>query len=616
MKLQPTTDTTSLSSILTNLRHTRRPPILDLEDRISVLGVELPKGTGGPRCPSLARFKNEVLTPWDLKFMKTIAIGLHLPQAILIEGGSGIGKSTAIERLAAFAQREVFYANCAEYDVDTLIGSKTIEKDGSVVWRDGLVLQCFRRGGWLFLDEFNFMRGEVRGRLNEFLDVVLNGKGVLSLPENYGELVHVHRDTRIIAAQNSPGGDQTDRQVLDRPQFTRFYNIRQTDTLPPEVQRARALGAAGQAPPVELSASDFLHTPKERTPLKDVPGSAELMEKFSDFSIAYEKLLEERQIGRTEKQPVFCSFQRDLRRVQSFVEAFYDRNPTQVFQQALRCFYRDRLGSDDDRALVEQMIQVVKTDAVPKPLPKPMELGEAAAILKENLLGPDAWQAAFSARVGCAPPIPTAISDELLSSRCPVMNNGQQVKDSHLLLLLPKALDGKPLTLRQLATLCERGLKEPRSFRPRASALLLPSLERLGLADQRVPESRWVLIPRNQRGESQLLSERRIRDWDKPRSETERAFFGKTAAEQSEAHELLFPHYEQAAILELLCAWLLRPEPKVGGVAPPTARCREASPRGGQLALSFHSTLGPVCCDYDRADSRVAWDRALVRKIS
>ncbi len=60
--------------------------------------------------------------------------------------------------MCGYLQREVYYANCAEYDLDTLIGSKTIGKDGSVEWRDGIVTQWLRNGGVLFLDEYNFMR--------------------------------------------------------------------------------------------------------------------------------------------------------------------------------------------------------------------------------------------------------------------------------------------------------------------------------------------------------------------------------------------------------------------------------------------------------------------------
>jgi MoxR-like ATPase len=154
------------------------PGLTDLGDRVSFIGVEVAKGKGGRRTPDPKRFKKDVITEWDLKLMQKLAVGLELNQPILLEGGSGIGKSSTVDRMCGYLNREVYYANCAEYDLDTLIGSKTIGKDGSVEWRDGIVTQWLRNGGVLFLDEYNFMRGEVRGRLHEILDSALRFVGV------------------------------------------------------------------------------------------------------------------------------------------------------------------------------------------------------------------------------------------------------------------------------------------------------------------------------------------------------------------------------------------------------------------------------------------------------
>lgn len=140
------------------------PGLTDLGDRISFLGVEVLKGKGGSLCPDAKRFERDGVTEWDLKLMQKLAVGLELNQPILLEGGSGIGKSSTVDRMCGYLNQEVYYANCAEYDVDTLIGSKTIGRDGSFEWQDGIVTKWLRNGGVLFLDEHNFMRGEVRGR--------------------------------------------------------------------------------------------------------------------------------------------------------------------------------------------------------------------------------------------------------------------------------------------------------------------------------------------------------------------------------------------------------------------------------------------------------------------
>jgi hypothetical protein len=46
------------------------PGLLDRGDRVSFLGIEVLKGKGGPRTPNAERFKDDVLTEWDLKLMQ------------------------------------------------------------------------------------------------------------------------------------------------------------------------------------------------------------------------------------------------------------------------------------------------------------------------------------------------------------------------------------------------------------------------------------------------------------------------------------------------------------------------------------------------------------------
>jgi midasin (ATPase involved in ribosome maturation) len=111
------------------------------------MGVEVLKGKGGARTPDSGRFAKDVVTEWDLGLIQKLAVGLELNQPVLLEGGSGIGKSATVDRMCGYLQREVYYANCAEYDLDTLIGSKTIGRDGSVEWRDWIVRQWLRNGG-------------------------------------------------------------------------------------------------------------------------------------------------------------------------------------------------------------------------------------------------------------------------------------------------------------------------------------------------------------------------------------------------------------------------------------------------------------------------------------
>jgi MoxR-like ATPase len=297
------------------------PGIEDFGDRVSFLGVEVMKGKGGPRTPSIARFEKNSLTEWDLEFMQKIAISLALRDPILIEAGSGIGKSTGVERVCAYLNMECYYANCAEYDLEVLMGSRTIAKDGSVEWRDGIIPKWIRNGGVLFLDEYNFMRANVRGRLHEVLDSIIRDTGKINLTENYDEIISLHPDCRIVAAQNEPGGSNAGREVLDAAQITRFVYIKELEELPKELKIARALGSInGDLYTPKANQALYLNTQEAPVPLHDIPGIKELVVRFIEFDAAIAECVRTRQLGSKQSQPVHFSTDRDRKRVFKFLE--------------------------------------------------------------------------------------------------------------------------------------------------------------------------------------------------------------------------------------------------------------------------------------------------------
>ncbi|MCB0352624.1 MAG: hypothetical protein KDD64_03840, partial [Bdellovibrionales bacterium] len=87
-----------MSSRSRELSLPRREPLTVTEDSVSFLGVELRKQFGGAHAPSLERFASNVLTKFDLELMQKIAIAFELNQPILVESGSGLGKTETVER--------------------------------------------------------------------------------------------------------------------------------------------------------------------------------------------------------------------------------------------------------------------------------------------------------------------------------------------------------------------------------------------------------------------------------------------------------------------------------------------------------------------------------------
>jgi hypothetical protein len=51
------------------------------------------------------------------------------------------------------------------------------------------------------------------------------------------------------------------------------------------------------------------------------------------------------------------------------------------------------------------------------------------------------------------PALPATITEELLNSECP-LHPGEKIKDTHLLVLVPKTVNGEPYTALKLDELC------------------------------------------------------------------------------------------------------------------------------------------------------------------
>jgi MoxR-like ATPase len=577
--------------------------------------VEVSKGKGGPLAPDPSRFETDVVTEWDLKLMQKLAVGLELNQPILLEGGSGIGKSSTVDRMCGYLQREVYYANCAEYDIDTLIGSKTIGKDGSVEWRDGIVTQWLRNGGVLFLDEYNFMRGEVRGRLHEVLDSVLRGTGQVSLTENYGERIKVHPECRLIAAQNEPGNDQSDRQVLDEPQLTRFVYIKEVEDLPKEVKLARALGAIGEDNVVTLSPDEYLRTSKDPTALRDIPGRRDLITRYVEFADSIEQLVKTRQAGKGQPQPVYFSSERDRKRVFEFVEKFYDGDLNGTFQKALRYYYKNKFASETDREKVENLIKLVETDLSNLPSKRkglepetaagvgPTTSSTIAAVKRElgkNFLGPDEWEAQ-KINVGEPPPIPASITKALLNSPCP-LHPGKLIKETHILMLVPKTVNGEAYTALKLDELCatRKGSGDKLIY---DGADWATAWKEHPWASLPQSQSEWVLLPKS--------------DPD-PKVSPDKHFRSKRIAEQADVHRDHYKDYREVKTLEVMTMALLNDlvngEPRIlDGFN--YLRCIEPNAFGGRVCVGVFDASGLGVFD-DNADRDLDFiGRALARKL-
>ena len=112
---------------------------------------------------------------------------------------------------------------CCYTDVQEYTGSFAADQNGSLSFRDGILVKALRCGHWVILDELNLAPSEVLEALNRLLD----DNRELYLAET-NETVKPHPNFRLFATQN-PCGAYGGRKPLSRAFRNRFVEIHMGD---------------------------------------------------------------------------------------------------------------------------------------------------------------------------------------------------------------------------------------------------------------------------------------------------------------------------------------------------------------------------------------------------
>ncbi len=336
------------------------------EDSCVYLGVEVPKGSGGELVPNKKAFEDYFYTKEDYILMRELATSMKLKQPLIVEGGTGIGKTSAVKRMCADLNMNYGLVSFSEStDLTDVIGHKDIViEDGEekIKWFDGYATKIIREGGVLFLDEYNFQGGKIGGRINPIIDSILNGDKTINLTENDNELIQVHPDLVLVAAQNPPGTEDgeefTGRDVLSAEKFGRWTFHKLAGKMSKEMEQERMLGMVGMDVEVDISQKEY-RVAGEGIPLaelKDIPGMIHWIGKYTEIREMLESKVRDRSMGRQAQKIYFNP--RLGQKLLRYVAEFYRGDINEVWKNAFEYYIEKMFKSEEDkekiRATVEQ----------------------------------------------------------------------------------------------------------------------------------------------------------------------------------------------------------------------------------------------------------------------
>ena len=259
-------------------------------DSVDVAGVQMPLNQDASKDRRAVPRKQEadlVMTPTTETNLWRIATMARAGQAVLLEGPTSAGKTSAVRYLAYKTNNPLRRITLSfRTEVGDLIGrmvpgearykasdldaltqpqidalartygadlscdrasqqADILKKQKVPRWVDGLVVQAVRRGEWLILDEINLAQPEVIERLNSLLDDDQN------ITLESGEKISAHKNFRVFATMN-PGnyvgrGQLSDAlrsrwarvfcQGLSRADLSQILKVRFADSVPAEEMR-------------------------------------------------------------------------------------------------------------------------------------------------------------------------------------------------------------------------------------------------------------------------------------------------------------------------------------------------------------------------------------------
>ena len=221
---------------------------------------------------------------------------------------------------------------------------------------------------------------------------------------------------------------------------------------------------------------------------------------------------------------------------------------------------------------------------------------QVAKELGKNFLGAAEWMKGFNVDVGAVPPIPNSITKALLNSDCPI-EPGKLIKDTHVLMLVPKTVNGELYSALKLDELCstKKGSGDKLIYDGYSS------WKGQSWASTEQAASEWVLIPKG--------------DPDPAKVATDKHFRGKNIAAQDVVLRDHYKEYREVKTLEVMTMALLYDLTHKERLLPDWLRCEEPNASGGRVCVGHFHAHGLGVGDVDGGYDNDGIGRALARKL-
>ncbi|HMB65236.1 MAG TPA: WG repeat-containing protein, partial [Patescibacteria group bacterium] len=351
-------------------------PIRETPESISYLGVELPKAEDPD--PEIVepreRYENYINYQYALELQQKIAVSWKEGEPVLLEGGTSLGKTTTIRKMASELGYEVHYVNLnGQTDVEDLMGrhianpDKTSENDPEYIFAEGEITRGLRQEKGkkkiIILDEINAAHSAILKRLNEVLDG-LDKNGEVTLPEDASERVSVSKEhTKVAGLMNPPGEGYEGVNPISKELLRRWNYQKEPGELPPKAFSYMRKARRGKLPRTEEAPEEmFLYSNEgdlDLEQLEEIPGYDQIEEQFEEFHRSAKKLLEEQEIAEDQPQEIMFDDHEELRRFQQFILRYYNGDITETAQRALRFYYAGKLQDQKDKQKLEELINYI-----------------------------------------------------------------------------------------------------------------------------------------------------------------------------------------------------------------------------------------------------------------